>query len=127
MKIHCFQEKRKVGTNLLNIFLYFYLLKFLFAQVYNFWVNQLNRVEIQFTNPIEIDLKINSIELLAETSESNKIRLKLFDDKENTSFVLHSLTDYKLEMGFIFEQLGQFKIIGILRFILFAILKILDK
>lgn len=113
MKIHCFQEKRKVGTNLLNIFLYFYLLKFLFAQVYNFWVNQLNRVEIQFTNPIEIDLKINSIELLAETSESNKIRLKLFDDKENASFVLHSLTDYKLEMGFIFEQLGQFKIIGI--------------
>lgn len=76
--------------------------------------NYFNKIEIKLTNPVEIDLSIDSIELLAEAIDSTLVRLKLFDEKKNkNTFVVPSLeAEFKLEMGFVLEQLGQFKIIG---------------
>lgn len=76
---------------------------------------QINNIEFRFTNTVPIDLKINFINLILETSEPTIVYLELFslDQSKERSFIIPSESvDFLVKLGFVYDQLGSFKIIG---------------
>ncbi len=74
-----------------------------------------------FSNPIQIDLLIESISLIAEAENKTTFMVPLFliSDETTNSFTIPSTTkEFKVEMGFLYSILGNFKIVGECYFIM---------
>lgn len=68
-----------------------------------------------FSNPIPIDLFIESINLIAEAEDKTTFIIPLFllSDETKSSFTIPAATkEFKVEMGFLYSLLGNFKIVG---------------
>jgi hypothetical protein len=79
-------------------------------------VNQVNRIELIFSNPIPLELHVESLALLAETTEKKLFKLELFltdtEDKQRQFRIPANTNEFKLNVGFYFEEMITFKIIG---------------
>lgn len=73
------------------------------------------------SNPLPFELKIDSLDLIAEmenveSSQKGEILLKLYNlnstNNERTLILSPRLKDFKVTMGFTYENLDKFKLIG---------------
>ena len=84
--------------------------------MHNLIIKKISLIEFYFTNPVPLDLNIDSLSLIIESKECYQFKLKLFDlvEKDKCSFTIPSLaSNFKIEMGFIIEKFGRFQLIGI--------------
>lgn len=84
-------------------------------QVLNVQLNDLNRLDIEFTNPLTIELVLARLSLVVESTTSSSYLIDLHDyaDSSIREFKIPpKAIDFKLSTGFVLDQLGSYKITG---------------
>ncbi|CAF0900744.1 unnamed protein product [Brachionus calyciflorus] len=90
-------------------------------KIFTFPIDNLNKIEFKFTNILPIQMKIKSIDLIAESKTNNDnnpkeqflISLVKFDEPTQREIILEPKSNsVKINLGFVFNNLGNYLIIG---------------
>ncbi len=85
--------------------------------VYSMRAGKFSQIGISFTNPVPASLSINSLSLIIESYQDQTkfaVELVTADDRKQTSFEIPAMLNEQaiIQMGYVFEHLGKFQIIG---------------